>query len=68
MIESFRALADQAGRGNYQTLINDALVSFLHQSSMLEAVRQVIREELGGAPTASRRARGPAKPKAASAG
>jgi uncharacterized protein (DUF4415 family) len=52
VIESFRALAEQAGGGNYQTLINDALVAFLHQRSMLDAVRQVIREELGGAPTA----------------
>jgi uncharacterized protein (DUF4415 family) len=68
VIESFRALADQAGGGNYQTLINDALVSFLHQRSMLEAVRQVIREEMGSAPAASRRSRGSAKPKAASAG
>lgn len=31
VIEAFRALADQAGGGNYQTLINDALVEHLHQ-------------------------------------
>src|SRR5258705_13666041 len=31
VIESFRTLADQAGGGNYQTLINDALVAYLHQ-------------------------------------
>jgi uncharacterized protein (DUF4415 family) len=53
VIESFRALADQAGGGSYQTLINDALVAVLHQRSILEAVRQVIREELGSAPAAS---------------
>jgi len=46
VIESFRALADRAGGGNYQTLINDALVEYLHQRTMLEAVRQVVREEL----------------------
>jgi|SRR6185436_14934645 len=52
VIEGFRKLADQAGGGNYQTLINDALVAHLHQHSMLEAVRQVVREELraGDAP------------------
>jgi uncharacterized protein (DUF4415 family) len=47
VIEAFRELADQAGGGNYQTLINDALVGYLHQRTMLEAVRQVVREELG---------------------
>jgi uncharacterized protein (DUF4415 family) len=46
VIEAFRALADQAGGGNYQTLINDALVAHLHQRAMLDAVRQVVREEL----------------------
>lgn len=49
VIEAFRELADQAGGGNYQTLINDALASYLHRRTMLEAVRQVVREELGGA-------------------
>lgn len=47
MIEAFRELADEAGGGNYQTLINDALTAYLHRRSMLEAVRQVVREELG---------------------
>ncbi len=47
VIEAFRELADQAGGGNYQTLINDALVGYLHRRTMLEAVRQVVREELG---------------------
>ena len=46
VIEAFRRLADQAGGGNYQSLINDALVAYLHQRTMLEAVRQVVREEL----------------------
>lgn len=49
VIEGFRELADQAGGGNYQTLINDALAAFLQQRTMLEAVRQVVREELGEA-------------------
>ena len=55
VIEAFRELADQAGGGNYQTLINDALAEYLHQRTMLDAVRQVVREELGEA--AIRRAR-----------
>lgn len=47
VIEAFRELADQAGGGNYQTLINDALVAYLLRREMLDAVRQVVREELG---------------------
>jgi uncharacterized protein (DUF4415 family) len=62
VIEAFRALADQAGGGNYQTLINDALVAFLHQRSMLEAVRQVVREELGSLPATPRRPKAAASP------
>jgi len=55
VIDAFRTLADQAGGGNYQTLINDALVAYLHQHTVLEAVRQVVREELGAAKAAPRR-------------
>jgi uncharacterized protein (DUF4415 family) len=54
VIDAFRALADQAGGGSYQTLINDALVAYLHQHTVLEAVRQVVREELGAAKAAPR--------------
>ena len=57
VVDRFRALADQAGGGNYQTLINDALVAYLHQGTVLEAVRQVVREELREANTGPRRAR-----------
>jgi len=46
VLDYFRALVDRAGGGNYQTLINDALVAYIHQQSMLDAVRQVVREEL----------------------
>ena len=45
-IEYFRAQVDSAGSGNYQTLINDALASYIQQSSVLDAVRQIVREEL----------------------
>ena len=55
VIEAFRTLADQAGGGSYQTLINDALVAYLHQHTVLEAVRQVVREELGSSGKAATR-------------
>jgi uncharacterized protein (DUF4415 family) len=70
VIEAFRSLADEAGGGNYQTLINDALVEHLHQRTVLDAVRQVVREELRASP-ATRRARPRvtvSRPKAEAAG
>jgi uncharacterized protein (DUF4415 family) len=57
VIEAFRSLADEAGGGNYQTLINDALVAYLHQHTVLEAVRQVVREEMGTAKATTARRR-----------
>ena len=46
VIEFFRASVDRAGGGNYQTLINDALLEHIHRRSTLDVVRQVVREEL----------------------
>lgn len=46
VLEYFRNLVDKAGGGNYQTLINDALLEYVHQRSTLEIVREVVREEL----------------------
>lgn len=46
VIEFFRAAVERAGGGNYQTLINDALLEHLHRRSTLEDLRQVVREEL----------------------
>lgn len=46
VVDWFRDQADLAGGGNYQTLINDALVAWIQQRSMLDAVRQVVREEI----------------------
>lgn len=46
VLDYFRDQVDKAGGGNYQTLINEALVAYIHQRSLLDAVRQVIREEL----------------------
>ena len=54
VIDYFRDQVDRAGGGNYQTLINDALVMFIQQRSMIEALRQVVREELAGGQTKQR--------------
>ena len=55
VIDDFRAQVERAGTGSYQTLINDALVAFIQQRSMIDAVRQVIREELTAPQRNSRR-------------
>lgn len=47
VLNHFRRQAEEAGGGNYQTLINDALVSHIQQQSMLETMRQAVREEIG---------------------
>ena len=66
VLEYFRHLVDTAGGGNYQTIINDALLEYVHRRSTLDIVRQVVREELAPygidrrsntAPQAKRRAR-----------
>src|SRR5713226_4724895 len=46
VIGFFRAAVDRAGGGNYQTLINDALLEHIHRRSTLDFVRQAVREEL----------------------
>src|SRR3989449_4600521 len=45
VLQYFRNLVDKAGGGNYQTLINDALLENVHGRSTLDVVRQVVREE-----------------------
>jgi uncharacterized protein (DUF4415 family) len=54
VIEYFRRQVEDAGGGSYQTLINDALVAFIGQKAVLDAVRQVVREELRAPRPASR--------------
>jgi uncharacterized protein (DUF4415 family) len=49
ILDYFRSIVEQAGGGNYQTLINDALMVYIQQQSMLEVVRQAVREELQSA-------------------
>jgi uncharacterized protein (DUF4415 family) len=46
VLEHFRRLVVKSGGGNYQTLINDALLEHVHRRSTLDVVRQVLREEL----------------------
>ena len=58
VIEYFRGLVEKAGTGNYQSLINDALSAYIQQRSVIDAVRVVVREELGVArPKVQARAR-----------
>ena len=63
ILEYFRTLVERSGGGNYQSLINDALLAHIHQRAMLDAVRQVVKEELSvlpdkrGLTVASRRTR-----------
>jgi len=64
VLDHFRAVVERSGGGNYQTLINDALVAYIQQRSVLDAVRQVVREEIAapqakqGVTRASARVRG----------
>ena len=46
VLDYFRGVVDKAGGGNYQTLINEALLEHVHRRSTLDVVRQVVREEL----------------------
>jgi uncharacterized protein (DUF4415 family) len=57
VIEYFRAQVGRAGAGNYQTLMNDALLAFIQQRSVIDAVRQVVREELSTPTARPRQAR-----------
>lgn len=53
VLDYFRAIVEKADGGNYQTLINDALIAHIHQQSLLDAVRQVVREEFHPSSTQS---------------
>jgi len=48
ILDWFRRQVDDAGGGNYQTLINEALRSFMHrkQESLEATLRRVIRDEI----------------------
>jgi uncharacterized protein (DUF4415 family) len=53
IVDHFRDQVRKAHRGNYQTLINDALRDFLRRPTIAQQVgaevRSVLREELGKA-------------------
>ncbi len=51
IIEHFKSIVHEAGGGNYQTLINDALRVHLqaHDKRLEKTLRKVIREELKAA-------------------
>jgi len=59
VIDHFRSIVERSGGGNYQTLINDALIAYIEQGSVLEAVRQVVREEISNAVPRRRSVRTP---------
>ena len=46
VIAWFREQAEQAGGGNYQTAINDALREYINRLSLEDLLRRVVREEL----------------------
>jgi len=59
VITYFHRLVDDAGGGNYQTLINDALLEHIRRTATIDLVRQVVREELASyqTPRAPKRSR-----------
>ncbi|MBS0326307.1 MAG: BrnA antitoxin family protein [Proteobacteria bacterium] len=46
IIEWFKTKVNEAGGGNYQSLINDALKSHIRQHGLERTLRKLIREEL----------------------
>jgi BrnA antitoxin of type II toxin-antitoxin system len=48
VLEWFHTRVDEAGGGNYQTMINEALRAFMsrEQESLETVIRRVVREEL----------------------
>jgi uncharacterized protein (DUF4415 family) len=54
ILDYFRRVVDKAGGGNYQTLINEALLEYVHRRSTLDVIREVVREELAPYGSANR--------------
>ena len=46
VLEWFKAVVNDAGGGNYQSLINDALREHISQKDLEKTLRRLIREEL----------------------
>ncbi len=49
VLDHFRRLVNEAGGGNYQTLINDALREYIEGSRLETVVREAIHKELKAA-------------------
>ena len=49
VLDHFRKQVHEMGGGNYQTLINDALLEHIRRGGIEAAVRRAVREELKGA-------------------
>ena len=51
IVDHFKKIVHNAGGGNYQTLINDALREYIqaHDKGLEKTIRKVIREELKAA-------------------
>lgn len=64
VIDHFRSIVDKSGGGNYQTLINDALIAYIEQQSVLDAVRQVLKEEMAAAKATRRLPASSVRPRA----
>jgi hypothetical protein len=47
ILDWFRARVHEQGGGNYQTLMNQALREHIERGSLEEALRRILREELG---------------------
>lgn len=58
VLDWFREEVEQAGGGNYQTLMNAALREFVRKKSeaLEETLRRVLKEELGQSKTGKRKA------------
>ena len=46
VVDHFRAQVERAGGGNYQSLINEALRAHMEHESMLDTVREVVKQEV----------------------
>jgi len=48
IVERFKAMVEEQGGGNYQTMLNNALRNYLNQQdqSLEKMMRKVVREEL----------------------
>jgi len=52
ILDHFQNLVDEAGGGNYQTLMNDALREYIRGARLEAVVRAAVREEVRAAKSA----------------